>query len=297
MTQKKVRLATNSVRPNTSSMRLETITPEMAKELLACNTGNFRRLNETKARQYALDMINGRWEITGDAISITDGVVLNGQHRLLGIVIANTPIETYVARNIATSAKMMDTGTGRTVAQWLHHLGHKDSTSAAAVAKLCIQHDKGFWGVSTLQQDKFSRSDIIDYAEAYREEIYNAIRFGARSHITGMPRTLAAALIHIGSGRVIQPEDNPVVSWFWGGMESGADLCEGDPPLTLRNRLIANKASAAKMTREYTRYITTIAWNKAVLGERVLTLRLRQVGPGRQDPPKEILMAPHFHKG
>lgn len=91
-----------------------TITPEMAKQWLECNDAN-RPLNSRKARMYADDMLNGRWQYNGETISIgEDGRLKNGQHRLMAIVIANQPQLMRVDYGVPNSVTIYDRGKGRT---------------------------------------------------------------------------------------------------------------------------------------------------------------------------------------
>lgn len=84
------------------NIRRELITPEIAKAYLEHNTKN-RSISDPTVDSYAEDMKNGRWcESTGIAISFdTNGVLADGQHRLLAIVKANVPIWSYVCTGCA----------------------------------------------------------------------------------------------------------------------------------------------------------------------------------------------------
>jgi len=69
-----------------------TITPSIAKGYLENNQNN-RRVKDTKVKLYAREMMAGRWkEGTAEFIKISKaGNVLDGQHRLLAIIMANKP--------------------------------------------------------------------------------------------------------------------------------------------------------------------------------------------------------------
>lgn len=60
-------------------IRVTTITPDMAKDMLKNNTEN-RTLKSRRVQMYANDMLNGNWKMNGDTIVIgDDGVLKNGQ--------------------------------------------------------------------------------------------------------------------------------------------------------------------------------------------------------------------------
>jgi hypothetical protein len=94
---------------------LLTITPEYARELLKANGAN-RSLRKQLVRTYANEMLAGRWRITGEAIQFgTDGRLLNGQHRLNAVVMADVPVTFLVIYGIDPDAQLvMDSGAKRT---------------------------------------------------------------------------------------------------------------------------------------------------------------------------------------
>ena len=78
---------------------IEIITPEIASKYLEKNTNNYRNVLYRRVDAYALEMKNGNWKNNGEAIVFgTDGVLKNGQHRLMACVKSNTPFETLVIR-------------------------------------------------------------------------------------------------------------------------------------------------------------------------------------------------------
>jgi hypothetical protein len=85
------------------TISLEMITPDMAADLLAVNVSN-RNVRQRRVDQYARDMQVGRWQPTGEPITISDtGKLLNGQHRLMAVVQAGVTVlgDQYVSRQVA----------------------------------------------------------------------------------------------------------------------------------------------------------------------------------------------------
>ena len=81
----------------------ETITPEMARQYLETNTGN-RRLSREFAASLAREIREGRWQLTHQGIAFDEsGKLIDGQHRLTAVTIANEPAEMMVARGVAPS--------------------------------------------------------------------------------------------------------------------------------------------------------------------------------------------------
>lgn len=82
------------------TVRIETITPKKAAEMLQTNTHN-RGLRQDRVTRLAGNIDRGEWRLTGAAIVFDlDGVLLDGQHRLEACVAADKPIEVIVLRNL-----------------------------------------------------------------------------------------------------------------------------------------------------------------------------------------------------
>lgn len=102
------------------SVTVELITPEMAQELLTANTKNrpasARNLDRIKAA-----MMAGQFHFTGDAIRIgEDGVLYDGQHRLMAAVATGCTFKSIVIRNLAADALLViDGGLKRSTQQQL----------------------------------------------------------------------------------------------------------------------------------------------------------------------------------
>ena len=97
------------------SVRMVEVTPEMARRWLReFNQGN-RKVQPTQVSAIARDIKAGRWMVNAQPICFTSDPfapsarrgatrLLNGQHRLHGVVEADTPIEVPVATGIAETA-------------------------------------------------------------------------------------------------------------------------------------------------------------------------------------------------
>lgn len=82
----------------------ETITPEIATEMLAKNFGN-RRVNGKRVTMLAKDMESGNWTESPQPISFDpDGNLLDGQHRLTAIKKSGIPVQMSVAYEVPKEA-------------------------------------------------------------------------------------------------------------------------------------------------------------------------------------------------
>jgi hypothetical protein len=120
------------------------ITPDQAAELIAtCNTSN-RRIKRLKIVDYGRDMAAGRWDPDASDIKFSrDGVLLDGQNRLLACVEADVPFPTLVRTGLNPEAQThMDTGAVRTMADvYRLHGVSQDPNNVAAAASLRARYD------------------------------------------------------------------------------------------------------------------------------------------------------------
>lgn len=103
---------------NSPATTFEWITPELAKTWLAnANTAN-RNVMVARVEAYADAMKRGCWHRTHQGIAFgQDGVLYDGQHRLLAIVKAGVGVEMAVTRGlVAESREAIDTGAFRSAA-------------------------------------------------------------------------------------------------------------------------------------------------------------------------------------
>lgn len=120
------------------STAIEIITPEIASKYLETNTNNYRKISNPRVNAYALEMQNGNWKNNGEAIVFgTDGILKNGQHRLLACVKSNTPFETLVIRGCDET--IYDAGYTRTTRQELLSENYSISTSCIGAVKLLFR--------------------------------------------------------------------------------------------------------------------------------------------------------------
>jgi hypothetical protein len=101
---------------------LVTLTPDMARELLALNWERNRKSRPGFVKYLAEQILLGRWQLTGDAICILEnGKLGNGQHRCEAVVLANMPVQILLLRNVSIEAyKVMDNGNKCSVADNLN---------------------------------------------------------------------------------------------------------------------------------------------------------------------------------
>lgn len=142
----------------------ELITPVKAAELLKKNNMN-RLLRKNDLNEYARQMVAGLWkEETGEAIKIADdNTILDGQHRLQALILANISLRFMVITGLDKSVfTVLDSGIKRSSGDILHIAGIHDSNNVAAgIRKYVILKSGRVLGRTTNASTKYSSSEIL----------------------------------------------------------------------------------------------------------------------------------------
>jgi hypothetical protein len=120
--------------------KVETITPERARKMLDRTEAlgfTQRSLVKMRVERLAHAIVTGQWMVTHQGIALgPDGAVLDGQHRLAAIVLADQAVDVLVVRETSEEAfAVLDTGVARTTADTLKIAGYHDQNHVAAIAR------------------------------------------------------------------------------------------------------------------------------------------------------------------
>lgn len=168
--------------------RLVTMTPEWASQLLRRNSKN-RSIREYHVEAIASDIINGRWQLNPQTISVgSDGTLLDGQHRLMAIVRSQRPVKLLLIEDCPPECfATIDTGRSRTPGDVLKIEGAANGNHLAATIKLVILYENVphlVWGgqetdrlapktviVNRYSQDPGAWNDVIKRAQSVRRQV------------------------------------------------------------------------------------------------------------------------------
>lgn len=111
------------------------ITPELAKEYLEANMEENRNIQVATVQGYAMMMRLGKWNLTHQGIAFDEsGKLIDGQHRLKAVILANVPVKMMVTRNVQRKpgeAFTIDTGRRRTFGNIAQISGISDKVYSA----------------------------------------------------------------------------------------------------------------------------------------------------------------------
>ena len=158
--------------------QVEHITPKIANEMLKFNSRNPRkRMDMNVIRKYAEDIRQGLWQLNGEAIVFDeDGFLVNGQHRLCGVIKANKAIDTLVVRGVERGVNIFDTQYRRTTTQ---NVNAKSSLqinpNISAAAGIVVNKFGPVCGQGVLE-------DYILKNDAELERAYRIVCYGGQGH-------------------------------------------------------------------------------------------------------------------
>lgn len=257
------------------------ITAGVAEHWLEANTHN-RAVRERYVETLAAAMNRGEWVENGDAIRFsTDGVLLDGQHRLAAVVHSGRPINAFVTTGLTPESQItMDTGSRRTFADVLKLAGHPNSITLAALATRVYKWDSGQVRSNLYRPTHAQLLSIIDRypqlpdALTYGSRIYNAVK---------LTQSVGAF-----SWWLFSAVDEADAEVFVDRLVDGAGLQEGAPILALRRTLLSNSQARAKQPDFVLIALMIKAWNAYRDGREVKLLVWKSGGATPEAFPEPV---------
>lgn len=272
--------------PVTPSITAEVITIdlELAKSLLANNTHN-RNPKPSNLKKVVRALQNGEWALNGEAIKIAaDGTILDGQHRLIGIVQTGISMTTLVIRGLANETQeTMDGGSPRSAADVLKLRGEDNCVTLASIAKKVRLAETISIKAAVSNSYVLTTSEVVrtvDETPGLRDTAKQANRV---SQHTGMSASLAGLLIH-----VFYKIDQDDAEFFFDKLVTGELLKQGDPIYHLRKTLAEVKAVRGQKSMTFVAAVAIKAWNKYRAGEQVSILKFAAGGANPENFPEPV---------
>lgn len=158
---------------------LVVVTPALAAEWLAKNTDN-RNLRPAVANAYSRDMESGEWIVTGDGIRFDiHGNLIDGQHRLMGVLRSDANVPMFVFRGLPREAKdVMDSGVRRTPSDMLRWKGYKNTSTLAASARLMLNLLAADRSTGKIPNGQITNTELNAYIEE-NEDLIEAARMAS----------------------------------------------------------------------------------------------------------------------
>lgn len=219
----------------TITTEVQDITPTIAHTWLTApeHAARNRSLRRTKLAMLVQEMEQDRWQMTGEAIKFDkEGKLLDGQHRLKAVVISGVTVPMMIIRGLEPeSQNVMDTGSARTAGDVLSINGIGNSTAVAASARILV----AYYSQSITSGSRSlaaSNDEILDFAVMHPQLADLASQCG--SDYSKIP---AASSVLLAATFIIANRDKDGAHDFINRLAKGNDLSEGNPILTLREKL------------------------------------------------------------
>jgi hypothetical protein len=216
-----------------------TMTPERAFQILTEQNTNNRRMRPTVVQRYAQAIRAGQWKLTQQGVAIgSNGVLLDGQHRLAAIVEAEQAVQVALATDCDPSIfSVLDTGTARLAADVLQMRGMHNATAAAAGLKLYIlneRHPDNVWTGNQLRLP--THADIDALFEKRRDEVDFVAGLSVSTH-SGCRQAYKSSTVAFGLLVLDAGHQREALTDFCTSLGSGVGLPSTSPILRLRAAL------------------------------------------------------------
>lgn len=177
------------------------ITPEDASHLMEKNTAN-RLLSPRRVNALAQSITRGEWQFDGSPIRLTsDGMLLDGQHRLAAIQQAGLAVPVLILRGLDPASQLViDSGRPRTFADYLRMRGVAQVHAIAAATRLLANIDSGNYYTTSWREFFQSNSSLWNYYLDHKDEISDGMTTAraARSHIAMIPSVIVVLAVVLG---------------------------------------------------------------------------------------------------
>lgn len=242
------------------------ITPQMALEMLNKNKQN-RNVSEVAVKTMIRDIKNDRWALNGEAIKIAhDGVILDGQHRLLAIVGAGKGIWTVLITGLDHNTQStMDGGRRRTSGDHFKIQKYTNATNLAAVLRNSWVWEQGDRRLSA--HIKPTQRELEDFLDKHPETL-RSVEIGLRTYHSF--RFLTATSVGVAHYIISQVATDADWAEFFARIADGAGLQTGNPILTMRNRAMSDRDARVHLRPAHQVGYVVYTWNRLQTYEEIM---------------------------
>jgi hypothetical protein len=253
---------------NKVTVKIEVITPDMARRWMKKNVSN-RPLTEG-AVDTLVDIIKlGEWCLNGASVSFNImGQLIDGQHRLAACIKSGIPIVSTVTRNLPMEAfNSIDWVRPRSLADVLaceHQEYYTEVASSLKIVKM-LEHRAHSVKGSKIRPNEM-RSILERHANLKKAP---AAMNPYKKQLRGfLPKSVAVSLYYIFNE--LNHGKNKV---FWDRILLGTDINSSMPEYILREKLIDNSKSKAKLNETHLVALIIKTWNAVSSGRTLKSLR------------------------
>jgi hypothetical protein len=247
------------------NVKMMEITPADAERMLKLNDGN-RPFNKHHVAVLAREMKMGRWKVNGDTICLSGTRLIDGQHRLMAIVESGCTIETLVVDGVAADVfDTKDVGRRRSASDTLAIRGETNTANLAAALAVIDRYMTSRLTVTV----RYTNTEVEELLCKYPEVRASIIKGAYTKKL--VPNSILTACHYL-----FAQKDCLLADQFVECLIDGNNLTEGSPVYLLRERLMANALSKAKLPSTFLMALIIKAWNAMRSGTKVRQLKFAQ---------------------
>jgi hypothetical protein len=241
------------------------IDPKDAQELLTAARRN-RPLSEWRAQRLSGQMLANQWRENGEPLIFDPkGRLLDGQHRLRGVILTNRAVVFYCVFNVPEHFfATMDQGASRNGAHLASLMGFENAFLVAGLVRLAIMHGKGKLGVTG--KGKVAGEEMRLYLKNHTEPVAESAKLISKCKglVRLVPMSHMAFLHYL-------TRTHPRAMVFLDQIANGTDLHKGDAVLVFRQRMQAMQGEKHKFREDEILALLIKAWN-AFLAKKPISL-------------------------
>lgn len=270
-------MTTTEVEPNplvrrwtSPSAQYEIITPAIAEQYLAKNEIN-RTVRKSAVEAYARDMADGEWVITGEAIQFDwFDRMIDGQHRLLAIIMSGVSIQFLVVRGLDPKAqKRIDSGIIRAFADQLKMANIPEPFSVASALRRIHLYENAAERVD-FATGKVTHAELEEAFDKHPEIVETVVKLKNSAPRIGVPVSMLA-FVHW----LLGEHNSEKTEEFFELFLRGANLALDDPILVLRDRIRREREQYTQREFQVRAFWLTVqAWNHWRGGRKISRLQL-----------------------
>ncbi len=264
---------------------VERVTPDTAAKWLDENNPRNRPMAPNTVRRYATFITEKRWQTNGETIVFDwDGNVLNGQHRLAAVCLAQESCEFIIVRGVDPACfPTMDRGKPRSAADVLAILGYVNCTALAAGLAAARALKAGKLKIHVVPWTTVDPDEAAAVIAQF-PRMPDSIAIGRAANVAvGANRAACAGLHCLASQSGLAAEAN----LFFADVTEGLNLRAGSPALALRKALLAQQHVIGNAGMRTALMIE--AWNAFIRGDSVTKLEVR-IDVSKADAFQKVLL-------
>jgi hypothetical protein len=253
-----------------------TVTPAIAKTLLANLFEGQRPLSDPYVNRLINEMLGGSWRLSPDCLVKIKGKLGNGQHRLHAVIRSQTTQPFLLLETDDDELyKVIDAGNKRSVADVLTGEYRKDIATAARWIVLYDLDGLCTSGLKTKEEAQCTRSLCIEFAEKQHAVLMPLVsacyHLNSKFHI--VPSSMAAALAFIAK-RDCPHAEAGLVDKFIQNIYDGES--HEDAARDFRERIIRSKVGSARLNRYHVLALLIKSLRSYLNGTRLSVVRLNE---------------------